>query len=133
MRELVNPSDNLVATEDGMQQALPQVARLEKVIGSTGDRVQQLREALRVDHEYLSEDQEKLLGDLVMEYQDIFSLDPLDLGSTNIISHSINTREHPPIKQTACRTPFVLGQKIEEFTKQMLEAGVIQPVLGTAQ
>ena len=123
MRELVNPSDNLVATEDGMQQALPQVARLEKVIGSTGDRVQQLREALRVDHEYLSEDQEKLLGDLV----------PLDLGSTNIISHSINTREHPPIKQTARRTPFVLGQKIEEFTKQMLEAGVIQPVLGTAQ
>ena len=115
------------AEEADRQQQLPQVARVVAVGQSAGDREQQLREVLKVDHEHLSEDYRHQLEELVVEYQDVFSLNPLDIGSTNVISHHIDTGEQTPIKQAARCTPFVLRQRIEELTQEMLEAGVIQP------
>ena len=95
------------AEEADRQQQLPQVARVVAVGQSAGDREQQLREVLKVDHEHLSEDYQHQLEELVVEYQDVFSLNPLDIGSTNVISHHIDTGEQPPIKQAACKAyPF---------------------------
>lgn len=115
------------AEEADRQQQLPQVARVVAVGQSAGDREQQLREVLKVDHEHLSEDYWHQLEELVVEYQDVLSFNPLDIGSTNVILHHIDTGEQTPIKQAARHTSFVLRQRIEELNQEMLELGVIQP------
>ena len=114
-------------THKHSQEPPPTVARVETVASSPETTVQQMRNALRMDCDYLSEEEQQQVDDLVMQYLHVFSLDPLDLGLTDVIEHTIDTGRHPPIKQAARRTPFILRQKIDELTKQMLEAGVVQP------
>ena len=64
---------------------------------------------------------------LVEEYNDIFAMDDSELGETNVVHHSINTGEHPPIRQAPRRVPFVLRKKIEEMVDEMVQKGIIQP------
>ena len=125
--ETVDHSGYLESKEGNASSQSPQVAKLEPVKEQPVDRIQQLREALRMNHEYLTEEEQQHIEGLVLEYQDVFSLDAMELGATTVVSHSIDTGEHPPIKQPARRTPFILRRKIEDLTKQMLDAGVIQP------
>ena len=111
---------------DGSQGLIPAVAQ---VIHATTpmEKVPSLMEILKIDRTNLTEDQQKQVEQLVEDYQDVFALSPLELGSTSETSHSIDTGSQPPIKQAARRIPFVLRQKIDELTQQMLDAKVIQP------
>ena len=125
--ETVDHSGYLDSKKGNASSQSPQVAKLEPVKEQPVDRIQQLREALRMNHEYLMEEEQQHIEGLVLEHQDVFSLDAMELGATTVVSHSIDTGEHPPIKQPARRTPFILRRKIEDLTKQMLDAGAIQP------
>ena len=56
------------------------------------------------------------------------------LGSTNVVTHSINTGDNPintgnslPIKQPARHIPFALRRKVEELVDDMLQKQVIHP------
>ena len=49
------------------------------------------------------------------------------LGSSNVVTHSINTGDSPPIKQPARRIPFALRKKAEELVDDMLQKRVIHP------
>ena len=93
----------------------------------TEARLQRLRESLSLDGANLTAEERKQLETLVMEFADVFAVDSSELGSTDLVTHSINTGESPPIKQPARRMPFALRRTVEELVQQMLEQGVIEP------
>ena len=47
------------------------------------------------------------------------------LGSTNVVTHSVNTGDSPPIEQPARHIPFALRRKVEELVDDMLQKQVI--------
>ena len=66
----------------------------------------------------------------MIEWADVFALDPSELGSTKLVTHSIDTidtGDSPPIKQPARRIPFALCQTVEEMVQTMFEQGVVKP------
>ena len=60
-------------------------------------------------------------------YANVFVFEDGQLGLTNVITHSINTGDSPPIKQPARRAPFALRRKVEELVDDMLQKKVIHP------
>ena len=79
---------------------------------------------LKIDH--LSSEEQKQLKDLICDYLDVFALDASELGTTDIVKHTINMGDHPPIKQPLRRTPFALRTKVDELVQEMLSQGVIE-------
>ena len=74
----------------------------------------------------VQEDKDQLV-ELVDDYSDIFALDQSKLGRTDIVTHTIDTGDHPPVYQPARRTPFALRAKVEEMVEDMVDQGVVQP------
>ena len=60
-------------------------------------------------------------------YANVFVFEDGQLGSTNVVTHSINTGDSPPIKQPVRRIPFALRRKVEELVDDMLQKKVIHP------
>ena len=101
----------------------------EQLLGEPleGDsRLLRLFNALTVDESNLTAEQFSLIKSLVVEYLDVFALDVSELGSTNLVSHTINTGDSPPVRQPVRRTPFALHEKMEELIQNMMAQGVIQ-------
>ena len=95
---------------------------------ANADRKEQVLKAVKVNSSGLS-GQLVQMQDLLREYDDIFSLHhPSDLGTTDQITHSINTGDHEPIQQPPRRLPFSLRSKTNELVQEMLKQGVIQPL-----
>ena len=49
-----------------------------------------------------------------------------ELGLTDLVSHTINTGDNPPIQQPVRHTPFALCEKMEELIQIMMAQRVIQ-------
>ena len=79
----------------------------------------------KLDH--LSPEEQQQLRSLILTYADTFAVDAGELGTTNVVKHSINTGDHPPINQPLRRTPFALRAKVDELVRDMLSQGVIKP------
>ena len=47
----------------------------------------------------LTAEQFSLIKSLVVEYSNVFALDTSKLGSTNLVSDTINTGDSPPVQQ----------------------------------
>ena len=94
---------------------------------STADREEQVLKAEHVNPTGLSPQQLSQMQALLKEYMDIFSLQPSDLGTTDQMTHSIDTDDHRPIRQPPRRLPFSLRSKTNELVKEMLDQGIIQP------
>ena len=74
----------------------------EQLLGEPLERDSQLLRlfnALTVDKSNLTAEQFSLIKSLVVEYSDVFALDVSELGSTNLVSHTINTGDSPPVRQ----------------------------------
>ena len=93
----------------------------------TKERMQRLKDGWQVEERSLVGEEMKSLKSLVCEYADVFALDSSELGSTDLVTHTIDTGDSPPIKQSARRTPFALRQVMEEMVEKMLEQGVVEP------
>ena len=89
-------------------------------------RLMKIMESLIIHKSNLSSEQVTLLMNLVEEYSDIFALDATELGSTNLVTHSIDTGDSPPICQSVRRVPFALHMKMEQLVQEMMDQGVIQ-------
>ena len=94
---------------------------------SVTDRQEQVLKAVKVNTTRLSSEQLKQMQDLLKECADIFSLHPSDLGTTDQITHSINTGDREPIRQPPRRLPFSLRSRTNELVQEMLNQGVIKP------
>ena len=74
------------------------IKRLESMT-KHNDRVDELLRQLNLHLEHLTQTQHGELIDLISSYADTFALDPSELGKTHLVTHSINTGEHQPIRQ----------------------------------
>ena len=90
-------------------------------------RLTSLEESLRLDSEYLTEEQVMRVSTLVKEYADVFALDSSELDSTDLVTHSVNTGDTPPIKQPIRCFPFAFFDAEDEVVQEMLKQGVVQP------
>ena len=90
-------------------------------------RIQQIVEQVQFDQGNLSSCQLEQLHQFLAKYKDVFALSGAELGVTDLVTHSINTSDHPPIRQPVRRTPFSLRKTVEELTQEMLDQDVIQP------
>ena len=75
---------------------------------------------------HLNEQQGKQVRELILEYQDVFSRDDMDIGKTDLVKHSISTGDSRPIRQPYRRLPIWQQQEAETQIKDMLERGVIE-------
>ncbi|CAG2240186.1 unnamed protein product [Mytilus edulis] len=62
----------------------------------------------------LDKDQKEKFRDLLIEYSDIFSKSSEDIGLTDLVEHTINTGNHPPVRQRPRRIPYLDMQDIIE-------------------
>src|SRR5271156_4123387 len=74
----------------------------------------------------LNDMQRAQLVKLLTEFSDVCSQGGHDLGRTNIINFTIETGDHPPIKQQLRRTNPIQTKQIEEMVQKMLDQGVIK-------
>ena len=74
----------------------------------------------------LSEVGRQKLRELTASFQDIFSTNPDDIGTTNLLQHPIDTGDAPPVKQQPRRIPQHLREQVEMQKEKMLSNGVIE-------
>ena len=75
----------------------------------------------------LTETQKGQLQKLINEYRDIFALSPQELGRTNLVKHTINTGDAPPVRMRPYRVPEAQKERIENCIDDMLAQDVIRP------
>ncbi len=61
------------------------------------------------------------------KYKNLFVEKDTELGCTDKVQMTINTKDHPPIYQKPYRTPYSQRHIIEEHIADMLKAGIISP------
>ena len=82
-------------------------------------------ELLKLDH--LPEPYRKKVAPLLLEYEDVFSKHPGDLGRTRKVYHKISTGDADPIRQLPRRLPAHRQDEVRKHLDQMLEKDIIQP------
>ncbi|GFU10388.1 retrovirus-related Pol polyprotein from transposon 412 [Trichonephila clavipes] len=66
-------------------------------------------------------------GELITEFQNVFSRTSEDFGRTRLTKHRIDTGEHPPIKQHPRRLPFAKQGEDQNLIKDMKDNDGIEP------
>ena len=77
--------------------------------------------------ESLSVEEIQQLKELIIELSDVFALDSSELGTTDHVTHIIDTGDSSPIKQHPCRIPFALRARVDQLVKEMRDQGVVTP------
>ena len=103
------------------------VGRLESGTKRNERRTRKLLDELDAKLSHLDEKDRTSLTALISEYAEVFALDPSELGCTHLASHTIDTGDQKPIRQSLRRTPFALRRKVDGMVEEMLEHGVISP------
>ena len=103
------------------------VRRLECDYDSQEARITQLFAQLDMKTGHLTPVEQQQLETLLASYADVFALESSELGTTGVVTHSIETGEQRPIRQQVRRTPFALRAKVDTLIQEMLEQDVIEP------
>ena len=64
---------------------------------------------------------------LLAEYHDMFSLDPMELGCTHSMEHTIKVTDDTPFKEWFRWIPPPLVKEVRSHLQEMLESGAIRP------
>ena len=76
---------------------------------------------------HVSNVQQQLLLELLMDFADIFAATPEDLGRTNTLNHQIDTGDAKPIRQPLRRIPPAKRKQTQKLLQEMLGKDIIQP------
>ena len=76
---------------------------------------------------HVSNVQQQLLLELLMDFADIFAATPEDLGRINTLNHQIYTGDAKPIRQPLRRIPPAKRKQTQKLLQEMLEKDIIQP------
>lgn len=68
--------------------------------------------------------------ELLLRYTALFASSDKDLGKVDVVKHSINTGNRPPIKQRPHRHLVHMQPEIDEHIDDMLDRGVIEKSSG---
>ena len=105
----------------------PPDSTLPQMENGVSGRITELFSQLSNDLNNLAEEDRASLKALLISYADVFALDSSELGTTQLVTHSISTGQHLPIKQRVRRTPFALRKKVDELVEEMLDQDVVEP------
>ena len=61
---------------------------------------------------------------LLLEFSDVFSQ---ELGLIDVTKHTVNTGDHPPIKQRPRRLPYVYRDEANQHIRDILAQNIIRP------
>ena len=64
---------------------------------------------------------------LLVEYHDIFSLEPCELGCTHLTEHVIKVTDDAPVKEQFRQIPLLLVEEVHAHLGEMLYSGTICP------
>jgi len=64
---------------------------------------------------------------LFMDYDDIFSRGPFDMGRTTLVEQTIDTGDHRPIRQALRRHPIAQLETIDQHVDELLKNDFVQP------
>ncbi len=78
----------------------------------------------------LSEDEKDLLGQLLVDYSDIFSTGSSDIGRTDWVKHDIDTGDEPPFRQRPRRLPIMQQEALKEQIEDLKSRGLIRESTG---
>ena len=106
---------------------LPSTTAVVKTTAASPERLGRLLGELQLPFDKLSPEEGEQLKATVCEFSDVFALDDMELGCTDLVQHSIETGNHSPIRQQPYRTPVVRRQKMNEMVSNMQDQGVVQP------
>ncbi|XP_064631689.1 uncharacterized protein LOC135489979 [Lineus longissimus] len=94
------------------------------------ERLRKVLEKLEIEDINLTGTQRATLISLIEEYQDIFSMDDLDIGHTTVVEHRIDTGDAIPIKQRPRRVSPHQQCFVDETTKDHLDKNLIKESMG---
>ena len=90
-------------------------------------RVVKLMEKLDLNGmETWTEECKKGAEQIMKDYEDIFALEPLELGKTNLVKHSIKVNNPIPFKERYRRIPPHQFEEVRKHLKEMEEIGAIR-------
>ena len=73
-----------------------------------------------------SDENQQKVKDLIVEYEQLFALDDLELGKTDLVKHKIELHNPKPFKESHRRIPPHQYEEIRKHLKEMLEVGAIR-------
>ena len=101
------------------------VQRLEAT-SLSDPRVVELLLQVNMDPAHLSEEERHTLKSILTSYVDVFALTNSELGTTQLVTHSIDTGNHSPIKQPLQRTPFAFRATVDRLVQEMVDQRVVE-------
>ena len=127
-----------IPTAQGVVRAFPKVknskrsptsqeAPVQTKTKQTAEREETLGHALELETTPLPQEESRQLKELVLEYANVFALDPSELGTTNMVRHMIDTEDSHPVRQLPRRVPFAPCGRVEEIVDDMLQRGFVVP------
>ena len=120
-------ADKRDSSEETGVEAEAGVLRLDTGQDSPDSRVDKLFKQLELKLDHLTEEEQQRLKSILTSYTDVFALDSSKLGTTDAVTHSIDTGDHRPVRQQVRRTPFALRAPVDKLIKEMMEQQVIEP------
>lgn len=129
---MVDPVELVTATEKselmvGEESIVPETSATVQRLESDPEERSERKAQLDLNVDRLPPSAQRELQILLSSYADVFALDLSELGTTDMVTHSIETGDHRPIRQPVRRTPFALREKVDTLVQEMLEQQVIEP------
>ena len=85
-----------------------------------------LREIYAKAREGRPEEERRKIASLLNRFEHVFSKDDDDLGTTNLLEHTINTGSSKPMKQPPRRVPLAFANEEKLVIEQMERQGIIR-------
>ena len=127
-----NPSDQELTVKEGTVVGVVTHVTVDHDVHSTNpdhlqDIPKHLSDLFERSKENLHHRHHNEVKQCLIDFQDVFSTDSQDIGKTDIVKHSIHTRDAKPIKERPRRQPLCNQEEINRQVKELEERGVIEP------
>ena len=125
----VTSADLVPASENNGGSQPDVVHRIEPTPLPSVERLEQLLVKLELDRIDVDHSEREQFRSRLGAFSDVFALDSSELGSTELVTHTIDTSDYVgrPVRQLARQTPFTLRTKVDQLVKEMLYQKVVEP------
>ena len=89
------------------EDTLPSSTAILKTTAQSPEGLERLLRELKLHLYKLSPEVGQQLKTAICDFSDVFALDDMELGCIDLVQYSIETGNHPPIRQQPYRTPVI--------------------------